>query len=90
MVIVRDTHRFEVTIDELYGEWVAKLQEFVPGRLLPTVHLLRAFDTRPDAIAAVVRKWQVLFPDEPPLVWHEPPAVPARPRPERPRRRFHS
>ena len=29
MVIVRDIHRFEATVDEQYGEWVAKLQEFV-------------------------------------------------------------
>jgi len=88
MVIVRDDHRFEATVDEQYGEWVAKLQEFVTGRHLPTLHLLRAFATRQDAIDALVRKWRVLFPDEPPLVWHEPPAIPSRSRTERPRRRL--
>jgi hypothetical protein len=87
MVIVKDTHRFEATVDEHYGEWVAKLHEFVPGRLYPTLHLLRAFATRQDAIDALVRKWRILFPDEAPLVWREPPAIPLLPRSERPRRR---
>ena len=87
MVIVRDTRRFEVTVDEQYGEWVAKLQECVAGRLSPTLHLLRTFATRQEAINALVRKWQVLFPDGPSLVWHDPPTPPSRPRTERPRRR---
>jgi hypothetical protein len=86
MVIVQDARRFEATVDELYGEWIARLQEFVPDRLFPTSHLLRTFETRQDAIAAVVRKWRVLFPDEAPLVWREPPPVPSRSRSERVRR----
>jgi hypothetical protein len=87
MVIVQDTRRFEATVDELYGEWLAKLEEHVPGRLLPTSHLLRTFATRQDAIAAVVRKWRVLFPGAPPLVLGDFPPVPPRPRSERTRRR---
>lgn len=87
MVIVKDTHRFEATVEALYGEWMARLQECVPGRLCPTLHLLRTFATRQEAIAAVLRKWHVLFPDEAPLVWRDPPAIPTRTRVERPRRR---
>jgi hypothetical protein len=86
MVIVKDSHRFEATIDALYDEWLARLQEFVPGRLYPTQHLLRTFATRQEAIAALVRKWQVLFPDEPALEWYEPPTVLHRLRADRPRR----
>jgi hypothetical protein len=87
MVILKDTRRFELTVDAHYGEWVAKLQEFVPGRLFPTQHLLRAFDTRQAAIDALAHKWRVLFPDDAPLVWHDPPPIPPRSRSEKPRRR---
>lgn len=86
MVILRDTRRFELTLAGHNGSWVAKLQAFVPGRLYPTSYLLRQFATRQEAIAALVRKWHILFPDEAPLVWHEPVTVsPASP-PRRPRR----
>jgi hypothetical protein len=75
MVIFHDLQRFELTVDAHDDEWVARLVEWVPGRLLPTQHLLRAFDTRQEAITALVRKWRVLFPDAAPLIWREPPAV---------------
>ena len=51
--------------------WVARLNEWVPGRLWPAKHVLRAFDSRAEAIGALVRKWRVLFPDEPELAWRE-------------------
>jgi hypothetical protein len=86
MVIFKDRHRFELTVDDLDGAWQATLREFVPGRLYPTRHLLRAFGTRQAAITSLIRKWHVLFPDDAPLAWHEPPPVsvgsrdtPARP-----------
>jgi hypothetical protein len=75
MVIFHDSRRFELTVAAHYDEWVARLEECVPGRLIPTQHLLRAFDTRQEAITALVRKWHLLFPDAEPLVWREPPAV---------------
>jgi hypothetical protein len=87
MVVFKDLHRFELTVHEHYGEWVAKLQEFVPGRLYPTQHLLRGFDTREAAIAALQRKWHVLFPDEAPLVWREPPPALLRRQSQRSRHR---
>lgn len=86
MVIVRDTRRFELTLEEYHGTWVAKLQAFVPNRLYPTSYLLQQCTTRQDAIAALVRKWHILFPDEAALEWHDPAMVsPASP-PRRPRR----
>ena len=86
MVIFQDARRFELTIEEHDGTWVAKLQAFVPDRLYPTLYLLQRFATRQEAIAALVRKWHILFPDEAALVWHDPVAVsPANP-PRRPRR----
>jgi hypothetical protein len=87
MVIFKGTHRFEITVNEHYGEWAATLREFVPGRLYPTQHLLRKFNTPQAAIDALIRKWQVLFPDEAPLVWREPPPVRLRRQPPRPRSR---
>ncbi len=86
MVIFRDTRRFELTLAEHHGTWVAKLQAFVPGRLYPTSYLLQHFATRQDAIAALVRKWRILFPDEAPLVWHDPVMVSLPSQPRRPRR----
>jgi hypothetical protein len=87
MVIVRDTRRFELTLEEHHdGTWVAKLQAFVPGRLYPTSYLQQQFATRQEAIAALVRKWHVLFPDEATLVWHDPVAVSPSSQPRRPRR----
>lgn len=86
MIIFRDTQRFELTLDEHDGTWVAKLQAFVPDRLYPTLYLLQRSATRQEAIAALVRKWHILFPDEVALVWHDPVTVsPASP-PRRPRR----
>jgi len=84
MVIFRDTRRFELTLAEHHGTWVATLQAFVPDRLYPTSYLLQQFSTRQEAIAALVRKWHILFPDEAPLVWHDP-VSPTSP-PRRPRR----
>jgi hypothetical protein len=74
MVIFKDLRRFELTVTEHYDEWLARLQEGVPGRPYPTLHLLRAFETRQAAIDALVRKWRVLFPDDAALVWREPPS----------------
>lgn len=71
MVIIEDNHRFELSVEESYGEWVATLREYVPGRLYPTVHVLRAFANRASAIEALCRKWRVLFPEQAPLVWRE-------------------
>jgi hypothetical protein len=86
MVIFKDRRRFELTVDEREGEWQAALREFVPGRLYPTQHLLRAFGTRQAAIESLIRKWHILFPDDAPFAWHEPPpvSVPSRAAPARP------
>ena len=54
MIIFRDTRRFELTLEDHDGTWVAKLQAFVPGRLYPTSYLLRQFATRQEAIDALV------------------------------------
>jgi len=86
MVIWRDTRRFELTLVEHYGIWVAKLQAFVPGRLYPTVYLLQQCATRQEAIAALVRRWRILFPDEAALVWHDPVMVSSPDQSRRPRR----
>lgn len=72
MVILRDTRRFEMTVEAYGGSFLAKLQGFVPGRLYPTLYLMREVTTRTEAITAVMRAWQRLFPDEEPLHWHEP------------------
>jgi hypothetical protein len=85
MVLFRDTRRFEMTVEEHDGMWVAKLQGFVPDRLYSTLYLLHQCDTRQAAIEALRRKWRTLFPDEDALVWHDPvtlapPNLPRRPR----------
>jgi hypothetical protein len=85
MVLLRDTRRFEITVEEQAGLWVAKLQAFVPGRLYPTLYLLRTCTTRQEAIEALRRKWRILFPDEEAFTWHDPvsvlfPSPPRRPR----------
>ena len=85
MVLLRDTRRFEITVEERDGMWVAKLQGFIPDRLYPTLYLLQQCTTRQAAIEALQRKWHLLFPDEDALVWHEPamlasPSPPRRPR----------
>jgi len=82
MVLFRDTRRFEITVEEHDGMWVAKLQGFIPDRLYPTLYLLRQCTTRQVAIEALQRKWHILFPDEDALVWHEP-AMLASPSPSR-------
>jgi len=86
MVIFRDTRRFELTLEEHDGTWVAKLQAFVPGRLYPTSYLLQQFTTRQEAIDALGRKWHILFPDEAALVWHDPVPVALPSQSRRPRR----
>jgi len=83
MVIIQDDHYFELSVDALYGEWIAALREFVPGRLYPTVHVLRDFASREQAIEALCRKWRVLFPAQGPLEWREPAVIPSHWRPER-------
>lgn len=87
MVLLRDTRRFEITVEEQAGFWVAKLQAFVPDRLYPTLYLLQIYTTRQEAIEALRRKWHILFPDEEALAWHDP--VPAL-LPNPPRRPRHS
>ena len=82
MVLLRDTRRFEITVEERDGMWIAKLQGFIPDRLYPTLYLLRQCTTRQVAIEALRRKWHLLFPDEDTLVWHEP-AMLASPSPPR-------
>jgi hypothetical protein len=85
MVIFQGTHRFELTVEEDEGVWTAQLKEFVPDRLMPTLHLLRTFGTRQEAIEALTRRWRILFPDDAPLVWREPTIIPPRSQPRRPR-----
>jgi hypothetical protein len=80
MVIEKGSRRFEMTVDEDDGEWVVKCYEYVSGRLLPTLHLLRRCTSQQAAIDAVVRKWGRLFPDEAALVWREPPHMTSRSR----------
>jgi hypothetical protein len=85
MVLFRDTRRFEITVEEQSGLWVAKLQAFVPGRLYPTLYLLQTYTTRQEALAALQRKWRILFPAEDAFAWHDPvpvllPSPPRRPR----------
>jgi hypothetical protein len=75
MVLFRDTRRFEITIEEQTGLWVAKLQAFIPDRLYPTLYLLQTWATRQEAIEAVQRKWRILFPDEEAFTWHDPAPV---------------
>jgi hypothetical protein len=84
MVVLRDTRRFELTVVSEEDVWVARLNEWVSGRLSPTKHVLRAFEARDEAIAALVRKWHILFPDEPELEWRE---TTIRQEPQIPRRR---
>ncbi len=84
MVIFKGPRRFEITVEAYFGAWQATLREFVPGRLYPTQHLLRAFDTRQAAIEALRQKWQILFPDDAPLMWRAPPQVSLRRQPQRP------
>ncbi len=72
MVIFRDTRRFELTITEYDGYWLAKLQAFVPGRLYPISYLMREVSTREAAMTALIRVWQRLFPAEEPLQWRDP------------------
>ena len=86
MIIFRDTRRFELTLEDHNGTWVAKLQAFVPDRLYPSSYLLRQFVTRQEALEALVRKWHILFPDEAPLVWHDPVTASPPSQPRRPRR----
>ena len=85
MVIVKETHRFELRVEAHYDEWRAALREFVPGRLYPTQHLLRTFDSHHAAVEALVRKWHGLFPEDPPLAWREPSLIPPRRQSRRPR-----
>lgn len=87
MIIFKGARRFEITVDEHYDEWRAALREFIPGRLYPTQHLLRAFDSRQAAIDALKRKWHVLFPDGPALMWRDPPLVTSGRQGRRPRSR---
>jgi hypothetical protein len=87
MVILKDSRRFEMTVDEDDGEWVVKCYEYVLGRLVPTLHLLRRCTSRQAAIDAVVRKWGRLFPEEAALVWRDPPPMTARTRLQREPRR---
>ena len=86
MVLLRDTRRFEITVEEQADLWVAKLQAFVSDRLYPTLYLKQTYTTRQEAIEALKRKWRILFPDEEALTWREPvpgvwPSPPRRPRP---------
>lgn len=84
MVIIKDKHRFEFSVKESYGEWLASLHEYVPGRLSPTVHVLQAFASRESAIESLQRKWRLLFPAESALVWREPTVTRSHRRAERP------
>ncbi len=84
MVVLHGTRRFELSVVSEDEVWVARLNEWVPGRLWPTKHVLRAFDSRCEAIDALARKWRILFPDEPQLEWREP-AI--RQAPQLPKRR---
>jgi hypothetical protein len=73
MVIFQGQRRFEITVDNDAGEWLVKCYEYVPGRLVPTLHLLHRCVTRQAAVDTAVRKWKRLFPEQAPLVWHDPP-----------------
>ncbi len=84
MVVLHDSRRFELTVVAEDEVWVARLNEWVPGRLWPTKHVLRAFESHDDAIDALARKWRILFPDGPALEWREPTV---RQPPQLPRRR---
>ncbi len=87
MVIFHESRRFELTVEAQHGTWTARFYEWVPGRLQPTLHLLRSFATRDDAIEAMRRKWHVLWPQAEPLIWRDPavrerrPPARKRPRP---------
>jgi hypothetical protein len=88
MVIFQGARRFEITVAEEDGEWLVKFCEYVPGRYVPTVHLLRRCESKQAALEAAVRKWRLLFPDAAALVWHEPPHITARPRGQKRSLRF--
>ena len=83
MVIFQDSRRFELTVEAQPEAWTARLYEWVPGRLQPTLHVLRSFTTREAAIEALSRKWRVLFPEAEPLVWRDPAVRDARPPPRK-------
>ena len=72
MVIFQDSHRFELTVEAHDARWVARLHEWVPGRLQPTLHVWREFASHQDAVEALGRKWARLFPEDEPLQWREP------------------
>ncbi|MGE3537638.1 MAG: hypothetical protein AB7N91_09395 [Candidatus Tectimicrobiota bacterium] len=85
MVIFRDTHRFEMTITAQGNAWLVKMLAFVPDRLYPTVYLMREVSTREEAILAMRRAWQRMFPEDEPLSWRDPElsftaSIPRRPR----------
>ena len=86
MVIFRDNRRFEITVTAGDGYWMTRLFAFVPGRLYPTSYLMREVSTREDAITAVCRAWQRLFPEEEPLHWRDPVLPVSASLPRRPRR----
>ena len=90
MVIFQGARRFEITVTEEDGEWHVKFCEYVPGRYVPTVHLLRRCASRQAALEAAVRKWRILFPEAAALVWHEPPPITARSRGPKEPLRFES
>jgi hypothetical protein len=90
MVILQGARRIEITVTEEDGEWRVKLCEFVPGRYVPTIHLLRCCVSRHAALEAAARKWRLLFPDDAALVWHEPPQITARARGQKGPLRFES
>jgi hypothetical protein len=90
MVIFQGVRRFEITVSEDDGEWCVKFCEYVPGRYVPTLHLLRRCASRHAAVEAAGRKWRLLFPDEAALVWHEPPQITARSRGQKGSQRFES
>ena len=86
MVIFRDIRRFEITVTQHENSWMARILAFVPGRLYPTSYLLREVSTQEEAITAVRRTWQRLFPEEEPLHWHAPGPPTSPPLLRRPRR----
>jgi hypothetical protein len=90
MVIFQGARRFEITVAEEDGEWCVKFCEFVPGRYVPTVHLLRRCVSRQAALEAAGHKWRLLFPDDAALVWHEPPQITTRARGQKGSPRFES
>jgi hypothetical protein len=64
MLLIKGDSEFEVSIQEVDGEWEGRIVEYNVSRLTPTLHLRHSWASREAALEGVKRRWQRLFPDE--------------------------